>query len=150
MASVPAPRSSRGVRLIDRRRLCRAWVAVFLLSIALSKPCLGQRLASTHALETWPSAEVQTLSLKLSVAAKQETYKSLGSWIGLGAGVLAVPFAWSACNEGPGSCPAGRKTLIALALPLAGSVLGSLVGQQFKKAPADSARRVRPDSSFQN
>lgn len=126
--------------------LLRAIVTAVVLGAGLATPCQGQKLAATPAFERWSSAEVSTHTPKLSVVARRETYKSLGGWIGLGVGVLAVPFAWSACDEGPGSCPAGRKTLIAGALPLAGSLLGSLIGQQFKKPPADSARRVPADS----
>ena len=135
--------------------LCRAMVAVTLLAGAFAQPCLGQRRASDHTLDSWSSPELghPTNSALTTVGDQERTYKSLGSWIGFGLGAVAIPFAWSACENGS-SCPAGEKTLIAGGLIVGGAFLGSLIGRQFKKGdisvnnptPADSARRVFTDS----
>jgi hypothetical protein len=119
----------------------RAIVSMVVLGATLPKPLLGQRLATTATLEAWSSVEVHRPSLPtiLGVVPKRATYKSLGLWIGFGVGVVAVPFVWSACESGSGSCPAGEKTLIAAALPMGGAFLGSLIGRQFKKESGPAA-----------
>lgn len=161
MALTEAARSSLGdpMRIVSATYgpgLRRAIVTSVLLGAGLSTPCLAQRVPTTPTFDTWSSLEVGQPARHsvLSILPKPRTYKSLGLWVGFGLGVVAVPFVWSTCERGRGSCHANEKILIAGALPLSGAVLGSLVGRQFKKrdepvktnAAADSAGRVSTDS----
>ena len=135
--------------------LCRAMLAVTLLAGAVAKPCLGQRRATASTFDAWSSLELRqpTDGPLTTVGDQTRTYKSLGGWVGLGLGAVAIPFAWSACENGS-SCSGGEKTLIAGGLIVGGTFLGSLIGRQFKKgdtsvgdpAVADSARSVSNDS----
>lgn len=143
MVSTAEARSSLGHRThivspLNIPGLCRAFATIVVLGMGLPSPCLGQRLATTPVFDTWSSLEVRqpTPDIKLPVDPQRETYKSLGSWIGFGLGVGAVPFVWSACD-----CADGEKTLLVAPLIIGGTVLGGLIGKQFKKTvtAADSA-----------
>ena len=129
--------------------LLRAIVTIVVLGAGLPKPCLGQRPATTPAFDAWSSLEVRQPTDRpvLSFLPKRETYKSLGLWIGFGLGALAVPFVWSACERGSGSCPASEKTFIAGALTAGGAFLGLLVGRQFKKKEKPLQNDIPLDSS---
>ena len=142
-----------GARSSFWRRVLRRDIALtVLLGAGLPMPGAGQRLPSSSAFQTWSSPELRypTEGSALAPRPKRETYKSLGLWVGFGLGVVAVPFAWSACDKGPETCPPSEKTFIAGALTLGGAFVGSLIGRQFKKRgasnTADSARAVCPDS----
>jgi hypothetical protein len=122
--------------------------AAVLLDPALTKPCLAQRIPATPTFDTWSTLEMGRPADRpvLPSLEKRGTYKSLGLWVGFGLRVLAVPFVWSACEKGPGSCHANEKTFIAGAFPTGGALLGLLVGSQFRKSDRSPDRNTAPDS----
>jgi hypothetical protein len=113
------------------------WLGVFTglaLTSVSGAPCAAQQDPHSFRSLSWQAESLASPGFRAMLPfPASRSNKSLGLWVGFGIGVIAVPFAWSACEHGNGGCHTGEKMILAGALPITGAFLGSLIGRQFKK-----------------